>query len=167
MLSPTHLGLTETFGNLLMLVWPKFAHLDPARTWLPLKFHVSSDKLLHHQVCKSWLQKHQKRSQNRENNGIVLFFLETKCCHSNDNLLMSAENLVTFSVFVMLICFVLPKELCKTDFRRVIFEFSESFRMFYDFKCLQFDSIHSKTFSCENISLFPVWSKNGSIEVKR
>ena len=45
---------------------------------------------------------------------------------------MAVENLVTFNLLVMLICFVLPEELCKTDFRTVTFESFESFQMFYD-----------------------------------
>ena len=102
MLSPNHLGLTETFNNLLMLVWLKFVHLDPRRTWLPLKFHVATDQLLYHLVCKSWLQKHQKRCQN-------------------------CEWFLMFTIW--------------------------------------FDSF--KTFSCKNISPFFVWSKKGSIKVKR
>ena len=58
----------------------------------------------------------------------------------------------------MLICFVMPGELRQTDFRTVPFESFESFRMFYDFECLQFNSIHSKPFSCETplLSLFEV-----------
>ena len=164
MLSPNHLGLTKTFGILLMLVWPKFAQLNPTRTCLPSKFYVASDQLLYHRVCKSWLQKHQKRCQNRENNPIVLLFLETKCCHSNDNLLRQLKTRllsVCFSCWSVLFC------LKSYAFRTVTFESFESFRIFYDFECLQFDLIYSKASSCENISPFSVWTENGSIEVER
>ena len=53
---------------------------------------------------------------------------------------MAVENLVTFSVFVRLIRFVLPEELCKTDFRTVTFKSFELFQMFYDFECLLGDN---------------------------